>query len=327
MKFKNFLLTFFSIFFFLILAEITLRLTGAEPRQNPDFTINEPLTNISDPILGWIPKEGTHKFKPWTEEGEETYLTINRDKSRFTGSVDNNKKKIIFIGGSLTQGWALSDNETFSFLIQKKNYDYKVFNFGVGGYGGYQSLLLLERIFKEKNKIELVIYGFIPHHEARNTAAGSWMYLLNFFSKRGFVNLPYGSIDKDNKLIKNEPIKYINLPLGKNSALVAKIEKRIMKLKSLFREKKQTEISLSIINEMNKLSAKNNSKFILLMLEEFYDNRSNKYNLFLEKKNITFIKCLVPKGEKYKVTGDGHPNKSANVEISECINKKIRLNN
>ena len=34
--------------------------------------------------------------------------------------------------------------------------------------------------------------------------------------------------------------------------------------KSFIREKKQTEISLNIINEMNKLSSNNNSKFVFM---------------------------------------------------------------
>jgi len=327
MKFKNLSLVFFSIFFFLIFIEIILRLTGASPRKNPDFTINEPLINISDSVLGWAPKEGNHKFKPFTKGGKETYLTINEDKSRFTSDIGENKKKIVFIGGSITQGWAVSDNETFSFLIQKKNTNYKVYNFGVGGYGGYQSLLMLEKVFNNKDKIKLVVYGFIPHHEVRNTAAGSWMYLLNFFSKRGFISLPYGSVDNKNQLIKHKPITYITLPLGKKSALVAKIEKRIMKVRSLFREKVQTEISLAIIDEMNKLSLKNNSKFLLLILEDFHDNRSNEYYSFLKNKNILYIKCLMPQGQEYVVPGDGHPNRLSHNKIGECINQKLKLNN
>ena len=37
-----------------------------------------------------------------------------------------------------------------------------------------------------------------------------------FFSKRGYISLPYGSIDKKDNLIKNKPIEYITLPLGKH---------------------------------------------------------------------------------------------------------------
>ncbi len=327
MKLKNISLIFFSIFFFSIIIEIILRLNGDLPRKNPDFTVNEPLINIPDPVLGWKPKIGSHKFKPWSINGKETYLTINKDKSRLTGNIDENKDKIIFIGGSITQGWAVSDDETFPYIFQKNNLNHKIYNFGVGGYGGHQSLLMLEKVFKDKDKIKLVIYGLIPHHEIRNTAAGSWMYLLNFFSKRGFISLPYASIDKEKKLIKHQPIKYLTLPFGEDSALVAKIEKRIMKIRSLLRERKQTEISLSIIKEMNELSLINNSKFVLLFLEDFNDDRFKEYDLFLTSNNINHIKCLMPKGQKYIVPGDGHPNDLSHYEIGKCVDQKIKSNN
>ena len=237
------------------------------------------------------------------------------------------KKKIIFIGGSVTQGWAVDDLETFSSFIQKKTKKYKISNFGVGGYGGFQSLLLLEEIFNNYNDIELVVYGFIPHHEVRNVAAGSWMYLLNFFSTRGFVKLPYGSIDKENNLVKNKPIEYINLPFGNKSALIAKLEKKIMKIKSLRRENKQFEISKAIINEMNKISNKNNSQFKFLLLEDLPKEKNDMYEKFLIENNIPLIDCPVPYGQEYVVKGEGHPSPLAHKFVSECIYKKIEILN
>tara|TARA_B110001452_G_scaffold262635_1_gene262934 strand:+ start:1054 stop:2058 length:1005 start_codon:yes stop_codon:yes gene_type:complete len=324
---KNLLLVFFSILFTLILIEILLRLSGSTPRKTLDISTNETVTNISDSVLGWTPKIGKHNFKPWSKEGKETSLTVNKDHSRFTGHINENKSKIIFIGGSVTQGWAVNDDETFPFLIQRRNNNYKVYNYAVGGYGGYQSLLSLEKVFKDKKNIELVVYGLIPHHEVRNIAAGSWMYLLNFFSKRGVVNLPYGSVDRNNNLIRHKPIKYINLPLGELSVLITKVEKKIMKSKSLLREKKQTKISLKIINEMQKLTLRNNSKFVLLFLEEFNDNRSYQYDSFLNEKKISHVKCLMPRGKKFMVPGEGHPNELSHEIISNCIYQKLNLSN
>ena len=237
------------------------------------------------------------------------------------------KKKIIFIGGSVTQGWAVDDLETFSSFIQRKNNKYKISNFGVGGYGAFQSLLLLEKIFNNDKDIELVIYGYIPHHEVRNVAAGSWMYLLNFFSTRGFVKLPYASIDKENNLVRNNPIKYINLPFGNKSALIAKLEKKIMKIKSLKREYKKFEISKAIITEMNKISIENNSEFKFLLLQELPKVKIDKYKEFLIKNNISLINCPVPIGNEYDVKGEGHPSPLAHKVISECIYKEIEILN
>tara|TARA_A100001011_G_C14285559_1_gene833519 strand:+ start:1420 stop:2400 length:981 start_codon:yes stop_codon:yes gene_type:complete len=326
MQIKNISLSIFTIIILLIIIEILLRLSGSEPRKIKDFTLNEPLTNIPDKNLGWIPKIGKHKFNPWSENGKITNLTIEKDGSRKTGN-ENFNQKIIFIGGSLTQGWAVDDSETFTSIIQNKTNDYKIKNFGVGGYGGFQSLLLLEKIFENNDGIELVIYGYIPHHEVRNIAAGSWMYLLNFFSTRGFIQLPYASIDKKNNLIKKKPVKYINLPLSNKSALIAKLEKRIMKIKSYNRENKKFNISTAIINEMKKISNLNNSKFKFLILENLKENDFNKYSKFLNKNNISLINCPMPTGNKYNVKGEGHPNYLSHDLTADCIFKKIEILN
>ena len=327
MKIKNYSLSFITVVLILVIIEILLRVTGSNPRIIHDFSLNEPITNIPDKNLGWSTKVGQHIFKPWSGDGKITKLTINEDKSRFTGNDNLHKKKIIFIGGSVTQGWAVDDLETFSSFIQKKTKKYKISNFGVGGYGGFQSLLLLEEIFNNYNDIELVVYGFTPHHEVRNIAAGSWMYLLNFFSTRGLVKLPYGSIDKENNLVKNKPIEYINLPFGNRSALIAKLEKKIMKIKSLRREYKQFEISKAIINEMNKISNENNSEFKFLLLEELPKEKIDKYKKFLIKNNIALINCPMPQGDQYVVKGEGHPSALGHKITSECIYKEIEILN
>ena len=327
MEIKNFSLSFFTVILILSLIEISLRFTGSSPRIIHDFALNEPVTNIPDENLGWSPKVGQHIFQPWSKDGKITKFTINKDKSRVTGQDNSQKKKIIFIGGSLTQGWAVDDLETFSSFIQKRNEKYKIGNFGVGGYGGFQSLLLLEKIFNNYNNIELVVYGYIPHHEVRNVAAGSWMYLLNFFSTRGFIKLPYASIDKENNLVKNKPIKYIKLPFGNRSALIAKLEKKIMKIKSLQREYKKFEISKSIIKEMNKISNENSSEFKFLLLEELPKEKIDKYKKFLIKNNIALINCPMPQGDQYVVKGEGHPSALGHKITSECIYKEIEILN
>jgi hypothetical protein len=325
MQIKNLTLVLFSIILLLLFIELSLRAIGIKPRSINSITINEPKTNNPDKILGWIPKEGIHEFKPWSDNGKITKLTINNDGSRKTGEISENNKKIIFIGGSITQGWAVDDNETFTSLIQKKNYNYKIKNYGVGGYGGYQSLLFLKRILNNNNDIKLIIYGFIPHHEFRNIAAGSWIYLLNQFSSRGIVSIPYASLDKDNNLINNTPISYLNLPFGKKSSLISKVEKRIMKIKSLSREKSKFEISKKIILEMKKISKDKDIDFKLLSLDEMSVDKFNNYKKFLSTNNIDLINCNIPRGENYVVKNEGHPNLYAHKIVSSCLYKKLDI--
>ena len=322
---KNFSLCFFSILLVLMFIEIGLRLTGEKPRHLYDISNNEVITNDVDDELGWKPKVGIHKFKPWADGGKITFLTVEKDRSRLTGSNNDNFDKTIFIGGSITQGWAVNDDETFVFLLQKKFLNHKFYNFAVGGYGGYQSLLTLEKVLESKKKVKNVVYGFIPHHEVRNVAAGSWQYMLNTMSNRGFVRLPYASINKKNQLIRYDNSEYFKIPLAEFSSLLAKIEKRIMKVKSYRREKIQSEISLEIIRTMNDITLKKNGTFTLLILEDFNDIRSEKYKTFLKSNNINSIKCLMPKGKKFEVPGEGHPNEISHYKISKCIQEKLKI--
>ena len=73
---------------------------------------------------------------------------------------------------------------------QMSEYEYKIKNFAVGGYGTYQSLLMQERILGYKKNIKVIVYGFIDHHELRNVAAGSWMSFLNKFSPLSLADFP-----------------------------------------------------------------------------------------------------------------------------------------
>jgi len=324
MLIKNILLTFFSIILTLLFIELTMRLIGTKPKSFNKITSNEPVTNEPDDILGWIPKEGVYEFEPWSDNGVATRLTINTDGSRKTGDTLNNKK-IIFIGGSITQGWAVSDDETFQSLLQKKNHSYKIKNYGVGGYGGYQSLLFLKKILKKNKNINLVIYGFIPHHEVRNIATGSWVYLLNQYSSRGSASLPYGSLDKNNNLFYNTPISYKHLPFGDKSFFINKIEKKILKIKSMFREKNKFEISKAIILEMKKRSEESSSDFKILFLEEMFGDNLNKYKNFLLRNKIEGIHCSMPQGVEYTVKNEGHPNFRAHKIISSCLYNNLAI--
>ena len=319
---KNFFIFISSFLVILIILEVVLRTTGSQPRIDNLGREGDPIIYKNDEELGWSQKPGSYLFQPWSEEGRITNLTINDDGSRYIQNQYVSKFKILFFGGSLTQGWAVDDDETFVKYFQDLNPDFQVFNFGVGGYGGYQSLIYQQRITNKFKSINHIIYGFIDHHEVRNVAAGSWLYMLNEYSRRGHVNLPFGSIE-NGKLKKNSPINYIKLPFSKYSALIAKIEKRIMKFRSRNRENSQFEISKLIIEEMFKNATNNNAKFSVLILDS-RDENLIKYKNYFATQNINFIHCPFPPNKFVK--GEGHPNSAGHQEVANCINEKLIIN-
>ncbi len=328
-RINNFILVILSVLITFLILEFFIRIILKDgPRTELNFDLkDQPISFIEDQILGWKPKPGIYTFKPWSKNGKKTILTNLKDGSRLSG-YSAKDEKILFIGGSLTQGWAVDDNEVFSSLLQKKIQKYNIKNYGVGGYGGVQSYLKLKSIFEKQNDIKLTIYGFIPHHEVRNIASGSWMYLLNKGSRgtEGKVTLPYASI-KDGKLIIHEPKQYFKLPLGDKSALIAKIEKRFLKINSFKRSLEETKISKEIILSMKNISHQNKSKFLVLFLNRLSSEKLEEYMNFFKKNSIEYINCYFPKGKEYRVEGEGHPNEIGHRFVSKCIYDELNLKN
>lgn len=325
---KNFILTIVSVIIISFLLEGFIRFVLKDkPRGKDKVELKEqPISFIQDEILGWKPKTGNFKFEPWSKNGNITKLTNLEDGRRFTGK-NQEEKKVIFIGGSLTQGWAVDDSESFVWLLQEKKQDFNFINYGVGGYGGVQSLLKLKEISSNMDNINYIIYGFIPHHEVRNIASGSWMYQLNKASRgtEGKLLLPYASI-KNDELRIHKPKEYLKLPLGNISAFISKIEKRILKISSLKRSFDETKISQEIILEMKGIADKKNAKFILLFLNKLPDEKRAEYVKFFNEKSIQNINCYFLEGEKYAVEGEGHPNAVSHKIVSDCIYSKLFKN-
>ena len=147
---KNFTLVLSSIFISLIIIELLLRAFGFHAWKYREQELKEPATNEYHAILGWKPKEGVYDFPPYSKNGNYTKFTILEDGNRYSGKSSTNiKGDIVFIGGSYTQGWAVNDEETFPYLIQKKLSNFSVKNYGVGAYGSFQSFLMLEEILKK----------------------------------------------------------------------------------------------------------------------------------------------------------------------------------
>ena len=186
----NTLILLTSIILSLVLVEIFLRIFGHTTFKYSTKPNNEPVTNVYNKDLGWRPKIGIFQFEPWSNDGKLTTLTSS--KNGRVDQIDNPKlQRILFLGGSFTQGFAVNDNETFVFNLQEKFKNFNLENYGVGGYGTYQNLILLRKLISKNKDIKMVIYGYVEHHDVRNIAQDSWLKMLFEYSKRGAVELPY----------------------------------------------------------------------------------------------------------------------------------------
>ena len=321
--FKNLLLSLSSIFITLLFLELCLRLAGNAPFKYLSTTSPHTIFK-NDDKLGWDTMPGNYSLKIFNNK-YVNYKILN-DGSRFSGDdfkINSKKNKIIFVGGSFTLGQAINDEETLTFQLQKNIKNYQVKNFGVSGYGSYQSYLKLKKILDKFENIDYVIYPFIDHHEIRNIGDASW---LEFLSKnaRAPVSIPYVKLSRGNEIIEYSPVKYIVLPYSDNSVLISKIQKKLMRIIFYSKNKDKTIITKKIILKMNKLSKEKGSKFILVNL---YSDKSkiNDYESFSTKNNIEFINCQIELDDKHIVKNESHPNGIANKKFSDCVLKLIKI--
>jgi len=320
-KMRNalFYITMYFISFALILigAEIMLRVTGvAEPWSM--LAGDEPTMFEPDPVLGWIPKPGEFKLAAFSPRGNETHYTILDDGSRATSDrVDKRPYGMVFLGGSFTEGFAVSDEDTFAWKLQEKFPSIRIGNFGVGGYGTYQSLLLLRKLYAHNIKPAIVVYGFLPFHEERNVANSAWRRVLTEFSKRGHSALPFCSLNDKGELVEHKPIGYPRLPFREHLALAdfaAKFYFRFIDKGETERRKDAFEITEKLIIEMKNLAEKNGSAFFVILLAD-----PKKYETFFKTSGVATIDCRLDLDANYTVAGEGHPNAKAHAAWAERI--------
>ena len=323
---KKFTIFCISVIISLTSIEILLRYFIIKPWNN--IATNDPKIFKNHPRFGWKAKKGSYTFLSPDNTHEKFVINLNENGDRENGNNKNNSlNEILIIGGSFTQGWGVNDNETFSYKLQKKYNDFKIYNFGQGGYGSVQSFLLLEEQIKKIKSPKLVIYGIIQHHEYRNIAHVSWLRMLSQYSSRGHILTPYGSVGIDNQLTFNQPIGYTKFPYREMSSIITLIEKVYNKLNGRKRvyiektkkKKQQLIVTKKIILKMKEISEKFGSKFILVNLDWQGSFKEENYEIFLKTNGIRFLNCSVPINEKFFIQNDYHPNKNAHTYYKECL--------
>ena len=232
LSFRILSILIYFVFLFLV-CEGTSRIFGFAPWEvqrdrEKTIVVHEP-----DPVLGWRNKVGKYLIPAFSKNASNIIFQVlpgGIRASRHSLTINADPSILVF-GGSFTQGWAISDNDTFVWKLQERFPGYQFLNYGTGGFGTYQSLLLMERVLQECSVTpKLVIYGFCGFHEDRNVA--SWGYLEGLtklsFERKGHlkerVKIPYADIDSDGNILRFPPDPYRILPLGRYSGFVKFME-------------------------------------------------------------------------------------------------------
>ena len=318
------LLILLSIFITIFFIEILLRINNQGPWGQLNIERNDPIFNKPHKTLGWVPKEGSYKFQPFSEDGDKFEINILNDGSRkVTSKQINTNDDLIFLGGSITLGWGVNDNQTFASKLQDNISNYRIKNFSVGGYGTYQSFLRLEEMLSKSNDIKVVVAIYVPHHSLRNIGDEFWLRTLTKHSKRGFIELPYASIDDNQELVRHKPISYIKTPLRDKLAISNKLAKRIMKFRLSGNEQNRYLVTNEVFKKMNKITKEKKIKLVIANISD--DKKAlDPYLETLITNKIDYFNCNIEATDDLIIKGDGHPNDLLHSKFSSCIYQNLK---
>jgi hypothetical protein len=295
--------------------ELIARAAGYTPRA--PLSKPEPPIHVPDPLLGWRPVPGSYQFGPYSPGAAPVEVTILPDGSRDTGAgLPLGRADVWLVGDSFTMGWAVADHETFAWRLQERRPNLHVLNFGVGGYGTLQSLLVLEELFaSDRPRPQWVIYGFIDH-AWRNVAAPFWLWALSF--NRHSVATPFATLTLDEGLQRHAPEAYPSLPLHEDLASVALVENALMRWRAAGREQMGGPVTKLLLSEMAALCRANGAGFSAVVLT-MPPRLEKTYARYGRNNNVDVVECNQQLGAEDIVVGEVHPNGAAHRRWGDCI--------
>jgi len=297
------------------LLELIARVYGYQPRRAA--VRPEPGIHAPDPVLGWRPIPGEYRFGPYSPGGATAQVTILPDTSRRTGpDAAPGRPLVVLVGCSFTFGWAVSDDETWARRPQELRPDVQVVNHGVGGYGTFQSLLVLEQLLgRDGERPARVLYGFIDH-SWRNVAAPIWLRMLSYTEQT--VATPYCTLTPDGHLERHPPAASPSLPLHDRLASVAALENAWLWRQAGPRQPMAQRVTELLLNEMVRLCQAHGLGFSMVLLS-VPDRLAATYVAYGRAHGIDVIDCNQQPGADDIVPGEAHPNGRLHRRWGECI--------
>lgn len=173
--FPKLVLSLVSVFVFIILSELTLRVIDPElGYKNQFFPVNRdidfPEIYKKDPKLFWKLRENKTIGSRWF-----SHLSYQINSRGLRGpeiTKNKNGTRILALGNSCTFGWGVQYENCWTKVLQDKlnetsgGESIEVINAGVPGYSSHQGKILLEKLMPLDPDIVLVMYGWNDHWRA-----------------------------------------------------------------------------------------------------------------------------------------------------------------
>lgn len=304
-------------------AELVVRLAVGMPQEPAPLDRGLPPLHEPDAALGWRNKAGSVVWPGrGSDAGRPISLSFWPGGRRATARVPGPPRaEVVIVGCSYTQGWAVSDAETFAWQLQQRFPERSFANLGTAGYGTYQSALALERHFAvSKAPVDLVVYGMIDHHEIRNVAPGGWIRRLATATAAHRLAVPFATLGEDGSLERHVPEAYPDWFFDDELASVAFLEARLVDWRDGERAREARAVTEKLLVELRDGSSRRGAPLLVAILEARPETRRH-YRAFLSAHGIASVDCASARSldPAFLVPGYGHPGREIHAEWAACI--------
>jgi hypothetical protein len=264
-----------------------------------------------DAKLGWKKQEGQFRIERFGREIEVSHWPAERRAT--SAEPVARARQILVLGGSFAYGLGLSDDETFPWMMQQRDWRFEWLNLATSGYGTYQALLTLEEHLASHERVpELVIYGYNWFHAERNVAADSWQYAMAVSSPGVRLPLPFVTLAGADGLSRGIHF-YPEWPFRRQSAAVALLERAWNKMQVRGREAQAHEATRRLVIELDELTRSRGSRLLVMIMGR------KDISPFLEQRNVLFVECMPPSYTPEMTLPDAHPTGIRNAYYADCL--------
>jgi len=123
-------------------ALVVLGAEGLSRLYDPDYLVSTRGLHVFSPTYGWTPRKGTSVVV----DGKQVSFNARGNRGReLSVPKAGDRRRLIVLGDSIAFGLDVSDEETFTHLLDVRDNGIEAGNLAVQGYGSGQELLVLSR--------------------------------------------------------------------------------------------------------------------------------------------------------------------------------------
>jgi len=274
---------------------------------------------IADQKLGYAMHSG--EFHVSQNDNVKWISTHDKDGHRITSSETRTDTASLWIFGcSFTYGWGLNDQDTYSYLLQKRFPNMGVKNFAIGGHGTLQTLIQLEDELKKTAPPKTIIVAYGDFHDIRNVGSPLHLKAFNRIKQMSAFRYPYAHFTNNMLSVSYAKLDYSGIPFSNKLRILKFIEDQYDQYidKSLDRQ----NITRILLLKIATICKENDIRFLLAGINRT-DKTKEMLRLVSSKDIVTFDMSVDLSSAEFIVKFDGHPNEKAHRHYADVISEHI----